>query len=104
MRTHLIGYDCDGVLIPLKVSVADRFVIISGRLCDEWSRTITEVGRFGMPVYLRPYGVYGDIEAAGRWKSEMINALGVTTFFEDNPRQAEIIRASCSSCSVVMVD
>ncbi len=101
--TRLIGYDCDGVLVPLRVQLPSQFVIISGRLYDEWVRTLAEIGHYGMPVYLRPYGQYGDIEMAGRWKAEMINALGITDFYEDNTQQANIITASCSQCTVHIV-
>ena len=94
------GYDIDGVLVPLNVKPGNDFVIISGRLYTDWKRTIQEVGQYEMPIYLRPNGSSEDGVAAAIWKSEIINKLGVTKFFEDNKLQAEIIRGQCPGCEV----
>lgn len=99
----LKGYDCDGVLVPAKVSPDGYFVIISGRQHIEWERTIAEVGHFGMPIYLRPYGDYGDAVLAGIWKAEMVRNLGVGEFYEDDPFQAQCIKHLNPTCNVVLV-
>lgn len=98
----LRGYDCDGVLVPRKVDPRGRFVVISGRQYTEWSRTVAELGTHA-PIYLRPFGQYGDRQAAGEWKAQIILALGVQEFFEDDDYQASIIRERCPGCNVVLV-
>ena len=102
MESHLRGYDLDGVLVPRNVDPIAPFVIISGRTISDWNRTILEVGSL-VPIYLRPYGCHGDRLLAGRWKAEIIAALGVVEFYEDDPVQAEIIRRTCKSCRLVLV-
>ena len=99
----LIGYDCDGVLVPEMVKPTGNFVIITGRLFTEWSKTLAEVGHYGMPRYLRPYGESGDGNLAAFWKAEMIKNLNITKFYEDNEAQAGIIKKLCPFCELVLV-
>lgn len=84
------GYDIDGVLIPGKVVPQAPYVVISGRLHSEFQVTVDALGAFH-PVYLRPYGEYGDTLLAARWKAEMIQRLGVTEFWEDDMQQIGIM-------------
>ena len=95
------GYDIDGVLAdgtkPIK-----PYVVISGRLPDEWDRTVQQIGT-KYPIYLRPYGDFGDRDLAGEWKSFIINALGVTEFYDDDPLQLEIIAKNCPNCKTIKV-
>lgn len=99
----LRGYDVDGVLVPRKVEPRHPYVVISGRHICEFPRTLIEVG-ICSAVYLRPNDGNGDItQAAGEWKALMIGLLGVTEFYEDDERQAAIIRERCPNCKLVMV-
>lgn len=95
------AYDIDGVLAS-GVTPKKPYVVISGRTIDEWDKTVGEIG-FNAPIYLRPYGKYGDHLLAGIWKATMINNLGVTEFYEDIPLQAQIIEAMCPQCKVTLI-
>ena len=95
------GYDIDGVLTRGVVPI-HPYVVISGRLLNEWDRTIAEIGS-SHPIYLRPSGKFGDQMAAANWKARMINAIGVTIFYEDDPVQIAIIRAACPGCRIELV-
>lgn len=97
---HILnGYDWDGVLSPYqRVTPEQPFVIISGRTLGE-GRPVMALAE---GIYMRATGAVGDREAAGAFKAEKINELGVTRFYEDDPRQAEIIRGRCH-CEVIVV-
>ena len=96
------GYDIDGVLVPQKVKPQKPYIIITGRTYKEWDRTIKEVGTEA-PIYMRPYGEYGNQSLAGKWKAEMINKLGVETFYEDDPVQIKIIQEDCSNVKIIQI-
>ena len=95
-------YDIDGVLIPGKVEPQHPYIVISGRMPHDWPRTMVELNS-PVAVYLRSFGADGDHEAAGAWKAAIINLAGVTEFWEDVPKQAEIIHARCPACLVHLV-
>ena len=104
-RRTLRGYDVDGVLVPRKVQPIGRYVVITGRKeSKDRARTISEIGD-AAPIYLRPdsMGADGDAVAAGNWKAQKINELGVTEFYEDDETQAAIIREKCPQCRVEIV-
>lgn len=95
------GYDIDGVLnrglIPEK-----PYIVISGRTVIEWDRTVKQIG-INAPIYLRPYGKQNDRILAGIWKAEMITKFNIMKFYEDDNRQADIIRRYCPNCEIIMV-
>jgi len=104
MKT-LRGYDIDGVLArPGKkpVDPIQPYVVISGRTFHEYDYVCKAMARYA-PVYIRGTGKFGDAEAAGQFKARMIQLLGVTEFYEDDPRQAEIIEESCPLVKVILV-
>lgn len=94
------GYDLDGVMGKIKPK--KPYVIISGRLYDEWGKTIKEVGT-DVPIYLRPSGKWGDEISAGLWKAEMINKLDITEYYEDSFVQIQIIQGNCPNCKVIKI-
>ena len=95
------GYDIDGVLtrgiIPEK-----PYIVISGRRIDQWDKTLRQIGTEA-PIYLRPYGTNSDNDMAGFWKAEIITKFRLTDFYEDNHKQARIIKILCPFCNVHMV-
>jgi hypothetical protein len=101
------GYDIDGVLVPQKVTPIHPYIVISGRKIHEWQHTIAQlreyIGEQPPATYLRPTGRDGDPVSAAVWKSAIINLAGVTTFYEDDPTQAAIIRSRCPACLVHLV-
>lgn len=96
------AYDIDGVLTA-GIKPEKPYVVISGRTIDEWEKTVAEIGT-DAPIYLRPYGAYGDHILAGMWKAEMIKRLGVTEFTEDVPLQAAIIQAYNPDCKINLME
>lgn len=108
----LHGYDMDHTingtgLAPLP---GRPFVVITGRpLCDgEHRRTLAELKRDGIhepaEVCLRDTAKYGDSdEGIAGHKAEQITRLGVREFWEDNPRQVELIRRACPGVTVHQV-
>lgn len=95
------GYDIDGVL-TVGVKPEKPYVVISGRLIEQWDATVAEIGT-AAPIYLRPYGEPHDRILAGMWKAEMIQRLGIEQFLEDDPLQIEIIKRYNPKCAVVLV-
>ena len=95
------GYDIDGVLTK-KVKPEKPYVVISGRTIDEWDKTIKQIGT-DTPIYLRPYGKFGDVILAGIWKAEMITRFKIDKFYEDDKRQAEIISKYCPWCEIIII-
>lgn len=98
----LIGSDIDGVLSTGWRPSESEYVIVSGRTLDEWGRTIKELG-VEHPIFLRPYGVPCDRQAAGEWKSLIVSKMGITKFYEDDEVQASIIRENNPGCEVVII-
>ena len=95
------GYDIDGVLTG-GFAIEFPAVVISGRTFaeyDDFAKAAANV----CPVYIRGVGEYGDQQAAGEWKAEMIIKLGVTKFYEDDPVQIAVINELAPDCVVVQV-
>ena len=97
----LRGYDIDGVLTA-GIKPKGQYVVISGREHTAWAETLKEVGS-DQPIYLRPFGAYGDQHDAGKWKGMLCAYLGVDEFYEDSPLQATIIRSIAPNCKVILV-
>jgi hypothetical protein len=97
----LNGYDCDGVL-TVGVVPERPWVCISGRTHAE-AGVVPAILSESQGNYFRGVGPYDVHHHPGRFKAEKINELGVTRFFEDDPIQADIIRASCPGCEVYLV-
>lgn len=92
------GYDIDGTLTT-GLKPIEPYVVISGRTWKEWDSSIS----WHVPVAIRGVGVYGDPTDAANFKVKMINLWEVTDYYEDDERQAEIIRRDCPNCTVHMV-
>ena len=99
----MIGLDMDGVYAA-GFRVEQPFVIISGRTCDEFERTLRQVNEPNIAIYLRPFGAYGDSKSAALWKAAVINAAEITDFYEDCPIQANYLMAHCVNCLIHRVD
>lgn len=99
MRYCQVGCDLDGVLADGFTPEEKDFAIISGRKTDDWERTCKQVGT-SRPIYLRPPQFAGD---SPHWKAAMIQAMGITKFYEDRPEQAAEIRRICPACVVHLV-
>lgn len=99
MAEGLTGYDIDGVIGKLDPTDG---VVISGRTFAEYDDVCRHLAQ-RMPVYIRGSGAYGDRQAAAEFKALMINGLDVTTYYEDDETQADIIRAACPGVTVVIV-
>lgn len=99
MRYCNVGCDIDGVLADGFTPSESEYVIISGRMVDDWGRTSRQVGT-RLPIYLRPPNFPGE---SGEWKAAMILALGITKFYEDAEDQASVIRRCVPHCAVHLV-
>ena len=95
------GYDIDGVLTAgFRPQIGD--VVISGRTFAEYDEIAKSASSI-CPVYIRGVGRRGDKQHAGRFKASMIQMLGVTTFYEDDPIQIAIIQSINPDCKVIHV-
>lgn len=98
------GYDIDGVLLKHDgtepVVPEEPFIIISGRTWAEYDGICKSMAQ-SAAVYIRGTGKFDDREGASRFKVAMIKYLGVTTYHEDDPVQAQIIRENCPHIVVV---
>lgn len=88
------GYDIDGV-ITKGILPEIGSVVISGRTIDEYDDLVKKLAQ-EFPVYIRynkssSLGRYADRVDAGFFKSQLINLLKVTEFYEDDEIQIEII-------------
>lgn len=98
----LRGYDVDGTLTT-GLTPIEPYVIISGRTFGEYNDYIKFLATKA-PVYIRGTGEYGDRNDAGMFKANMINMLGISEFYEDDPVQIQIIIANTTAkCSVYQV-
>jgi hypothetical protein len=99
-RRGVIGYDIDGTLTGREDLTG--CVVISGRTFAEYDATCKALAAL-VPVYIRGAGAYGDRQHAGEFKALMISALGVTEYHEDDPVQADIIKARNPNCIIHLV-
>lgn len=98
---ELYGYDIDGVLSE-NIHVKFPYIIISGRTFKEYDNFVKQLAQT-VPVYIRGIGEYGDRQHAGEFKSKIINLMGVDEYYEDDPLQADIIKANCKKCKVILI-
>lgn len=101
----MIGYDFDGVVTTGRFHPDFGDVIITGNTIPMFAHVIKEMKRLNVacPVYFMPYDVANNNVVAARWKSEIIQKLNCSEFYEDNPIQARIISRNCPGCRVVLV-
>lgn len=103
------AYDIDGVIsIGHKPTKDD--IILSGRGYDYYQQTIKDLEKWGVTEYLclilAPYKqewMAGKSWVAGAWKAEMINRLGITEYYEDDPAQYEVIKNNCPNCNIIKI-
>jgi len=93
------GYDIDGVL-SAGVIPKEPYIVISGRSYQRWEETTKLIGT-GAPIYLSPFA--STTHNSARWKSDMINYFEVDTFYEDEEKQADIIKINCPNCKVILI-
>lgn len=101
MARILRGYDFDRVC-SIGINLEQPCVIVSGRTFSEYDDFIKSFAQ-EYPVYIRGVGSRGDAVHAGLHKASIINLLGITEFYEDDPVQMRIILEKCPSCTVYLV-
>lgn len=104
------GYDIDGVLSTGKFMPTAEDVILSARGYDSYQRTIEHLKSWGITeykyIFLAPYKhewISGKDWIGGAFKAEIINRIGITEFYEDNPMQIDVIKNNCPNCNVIKV-
>lgn len=99
------SFDIDGV-ITVGIYPGPNDVIITGRSFEEQPETRRMLDSFGIKnqVYYNalPFNKKSRV-SSGCHKAQVINELGITRHFEDDPIQADVIRAECPDCYVVMI-
>lgn len=98
---ELYGYDIDGVMTK-NIQVKFPYIIISGRTFKHYDTFVKELAQ-NAPVYIRAIGDSSDWKHSAYFKASIINLMKITEFYEDEPKQADIIRANCPDCKVIMV-
>lgn len=98
----LYGYDIDGVMTK-NIKVKFPYIIISGRTFRHYDAFVKQLAQ-NVPVYIRGIGEVEDWQLAGHFKASIINLMKVTEYYEDEPLQADIIKANCLNCKVIMVE
>lgn len=109
----LRGYDIDGVLVPFRIGEKPvaPFVIISGRqnIPEHRENTRKLLRDAGIEftdsqLNMRYFGGdHNDYQSSAEYKAEMINKLGVERFFEDEEKQAAILKRLCPNCEIRLV-
>lgn len=97
------GYDLDGVITAGKKPKKAEDVIITGRSYEEAAETYSYLFRSGIfnPVYFNPVA-FDDktIENSAKWKAEISKRLLISIFFEDDERQAKIMREALKDVKI----
>lgn len=103
------GFDFDGVITHGILPAPDD-VIITGRVPDRAAATYKEMKALGLEnaVYFMPpkhkeKGTLNGRKMTGKWKAEMINRLGITEFFEDDPVQKAEMDQLCPKTIINLV-
>lgn len=96
MGHHLNGYDYDGTLDVGNIKPKKPFVVITGRTWFEGKPDVPDA----VGIFMRGDGRVGDREAAGRFKAQTIERLGVQSFWENDPLQVAIIQDLCPEVKV----
>lgn len=99
------AFDIDGV-ITIGIHPGKEDLIITGRSFEEAPETeeLLERKEITNQVYYSNTRYAAKTrDGSARFKAQMINALGVTRFFEDDPVQIEIIQNLCHGCKVVQI-
>jgi hypothetical protein len=101
----ITGYDLDGVLFNgLDVSKEDKCLCVTGRSFHRKKETeekIIDLGLKNYTLYMCPTEKESLLSAC-KWKAYIINEAGITTFYEDDYRVANYLRAHCPSCNVII--
>ncbi len=117
-----IGYDLDGVIAPRrlgwwmdlcwwialpfgsfiahyrlgkpKLTPPEKAVIITGRAGQEYGETLRWLKQHGIKnkLYMNIGNYRPDIQRSINWKVQMINALKITQFYDDDPKTIEVLR------------
>jgi hypothetical protein len=100
----IAGYDYDGVWTD---GYQDKNgIIITGRSYEDYPRIHAEmkkISNYAVPIYFNPAKTADtNQQNSGDWKAEMISKLGITDFWEDDPKQVEIIKLK-TGCRVHLV-
>lgn len=99
------SFDIDGVItVGLYPGPSD--VIITGRSFEEEPETKRMLRGKGIhnPVYFNPLPWADKTrKSSGEHKARIINELGITLHFEDDPIQIDVIQNQCPRCTVVAV-
>lgn len=100
-----IGYDIDGVITEGIVPLADS-VIVTGRSFEEAPETYYMLHSKGIfnAVYFNPVPfIEKTIENSGEWKGKICKLLSITWFYEDDVRQAEIIKSMNKEIQILLI-
>ncbi len=78
--------------------------IITGVSWKEYSKFRERKIGPGLPIYFYP-GEAGetDMVSIAKWKSDIINKVGVTKYYEDDSTQVNVLKILCPKCKIVQV-
>jgi hypothetical protein len=58
----------------------------------------------GLPIYFYPgKEKETDMVSIAKWKSDIINKIGVTKYYENDPTTINILKILCPTCKIVRV-
>ena len=100
------GFDIDGVITEGVIPTPDG-VVITGRSYETAPETYHMLHKKGIfnPVYFNPVAYGGtSLENSALWKAEVINRVGISKFYEDDPRQYDIIKANVNSMVELVIE
>lgn len=101
------GFDIDGVITQGYYPSPDD-VIITGRSWEEKEETMKflhDLGLFNKVYFNESVGkTEKNYITSGTHKAKFIQELEIVEFFEDEERQAEIIRTTCKYCNVIIIE
>jgi len=96
------AYDYDGV-VSAGIQIEKGAPIITSRTIDEIEKIDVEI-RKNHPIYFNPVSLNEKtLEQEIRWKSQMINSLGVDEYFEDTPEVILGLKKLSPNCNIINV-
>jgi hypothetical protein len=99
----MTGYDLDGTVSTGKYKPKYEDVIITGNTPADFAHVmiVMKKNKVACPVYFNPY--MHTVSEAARWKSEIINKLNITKFYENEQPQVDYIKENSPFCTVIKV-
>ena len=78
--------------------------IITGTSWEDYRDFMNEKVGPDLPIFFNPKAIVDlDLRAICDFKANTINTAGVTKYYENEPKQAQMLKILCPDCEIVLV-